>query len=416
MLNNKIMAEILSILPEVLRFNLPTDKILSNYFKQKNKLSASERNLIADVIYGILRNYYKISKVVKINDYSRVLGLFCLKLAGFDNIKLIREQFTSIPWIELDDISFQNDDSSITELPQWLTERLVKQLGSKSELYKLANALNQEASLDLRVNTLKENVANVKLELEQSNIIVNTMPYSPYGLRIASRVNLLKHSLYKNGVIEIQDESSQLASMLLSPKRGAMVVDFCAGSGGKTLMLAMLMRNSGRVFAFDINEKRLDNIYPRIERAELTNIYPQLISHVDDVKVRRMHEKMDSVFVDAPCSGLGTLRRNPDLKFRQNEATINELRTKQLEILTAASKLVKAGGEIVYATCSILNCENQDIVLKFIEENSSFEIVPIENSLKIDGLHISDGNFLILLPHLHNTDGFFAVKLRRKIK
>ena len=414
MLNNKIMAEILSILPDVLKFNLPTDKILSNYFKQKNKLTASERNIIVDIIYGVLRNYYKISKVVKINDYPRVLGLFCLKLSGIQNLSLIREKFTSIPWNELNEINFQNDDSSITELPQWLTERLVKQLGSKEEFYRLAHSLNTEANLDLRVNTLKENVANVKLELEKAGIIAKQMAYSPYGLRIETRVNLLKNQLYKNGTIEIQDESSQLSAILLSPKRGAMVVDFCAGGGGKALMLATLMRNTGRVFAFDIHEKRLDNIYPRIERSSLTNIYPQLISHVDDVKVKRMYAKMDCVFVDAPCSGLGTLRRNPDLKFRQNEATVKELRNTQLEILNAASKLVKSGGELVYATCSILNCENQDIVLKFIEENSDFNIIPIEESIKIDGLTILDKRFLILLPHIHHTDGFFAVKLRRK--
>ena len=409
------MVEILSLLPEVLRFNLPTDKILANYFKEKNKLTATERNTIADIIYGILRNYYKICKVVKSNDYSRILGLYCLKLSNFVDIKLIRDEFKSIPWNELDEIEFQSDDSSITELPQWLTERLVKQLGSKEELYKLADALNQVASLDLRVNTLKENVANVKLELTKNGIIADKMPYSPYGLRIAERTNLLKNRLYTDGIIEIQDESSQLAAMLLSPKRGAMVVDFCAGSGGKSLLLGMLMRNSGRIYALDINEKRLDNLQPRLIRSGLTNIYPQLISHAEDIKVKRMYDKMDSVFVDAPCSGLGTLRRNPDLKFRQNEATINELRTKQLEILTAASKLVKPGGELVYATCSILNCENQDIVLKFIAANPSFVIIPVLERIKLDNLSLSDPRFLTLLPHIHHTDGFFAALLRRKI-
>ena len=416
MLNNKILAETLSMLPEILKFNIPTDKILSNYFKQNNKLTNQQRNIIADIIYGILRNYYKISKVVKINDYPRVLGVFCLKLAKFDEITELRKQFMTIPWDDLDKIEFHNDDSSITELPQWLTERLVKQLG-REEFYRLAKSLNQEASLDLRVNTLKENVANVKNILQADGIIASNMPYSPYGLRIDGRVNLLKHALYKNGSIEIQDESSQLATMLLSPKRGAMVVDFCAGSGGKTLMLATLMRDSGRIFALDINEKRLDNIYPRIERSGLTNIYPQLISHLDDIKVKRMHGKMDSVFVDAPCSGLGTLRRNPDLKFRQNEATITELRAKQLAILTAASKLVKNGGDLVYATCSILDCENQDIIVKFLEQNVAFEIIPIGEWLKTsNNLVLVDNKFLSLLPHIHHTDGFFAVKLRKKIK
>ena len=200
--------------------------------------------------------------------------------------------------------------------------------------------------------------------------------------------------------------------MLLTPNRHEMVVDFCAGAGGKTLILGMLMRNSGRIYAFDINQQRLDKFLPRLARSGLSNVYPQLISKENDTKVKRLYGKIDRVLVDAPCSGLGTLRRSPELKFRQNAQTVSELNCKQLSILTAASKLLKVGGRLVYATCSILPAENQQIVAKFLEQNSNFRLVNAAEVLNIPQLSFPDG-YLLLLPHLHDTDGFFAALIER---
>ena len=215
------------------------------------------------------------------------------------------------------------------------------------------------------------------------------------------------------GLIEVQDEASQLAGLLLEPKRGDMVVDFCAGSGGKTLLFGMLMKNSGRIYAFDVNERRLGNLTPRLARSGLSNVYPQLITSENDSKLKRLAEKMDRVFVDAPCLGLGTLRRNPDLKFRQNEQGLAEINVKQLDILTAASRLVKPGGVLVYATCSILRAENQDVVENFLSEHAEFEIVEVKQVLKNLDLVLKDQRYLELNPVTHDTDGFFACIMQK---
>jgi 16S rRNA (cytosine967-C5)-methyltransferase len=260
------------------------------------------------------------------------------------------------------------------------------------------------------VNLVKNNLNTVLSSLSEFN--PQKMEFSPFGIRLKDKTFLAKHPLFLDGSIEVQDESSQVAGLLLNPKRGDMVVDFCAGAGGKTLLFGMLMRNSGRIYAFDVNEKRLNNLSPRMIRAGLSNVYPQLIAHENDAKIKRLHNKIDRVFVDAPCSGLGTLRRNPELKFRQTEIGINELNRKQEAILEQASKLLKVGGHLVYATCSILYQENQNIVKQFLHNHPEFELIPASTVLTSPHL-VRDNIYLELLPHIHNTDGFFAALLRR---
>ena len=201
--------------------------------------------------------------------------------------------------------------------------------------------------------------------------------------------------------------------MLLNPKRGEMIVDFCAGSGGKSLIFGMLMKNTGRIYAFDINEKRLNNLSPRLQKSGLSNIYPFLINNENDSKIKRLHNKIDKVFVDAPCSGIGTLRRNPDLKFRQSLRTIEELNIKQLSILNSASKLVKLNGILAYATCSIIPKENQEIINQFLQNNLNFELIDYKNIIN-NSLLFSSNKYLQLLPNVHATDGFFIALLKRK--
>jgi 16S rRNA (cytosine967-C5)-methyltransferase len=211
----------------------------------------------------------------------------------------------------------------------------------------------------------------------------------------------------------VQDEGSQLLGFLLEPKRGEMVVDFCAGAGGKTLLLGALMRNTGRLYAFDVSDKRLANLKPRLARSGLSNVHPARIEHERDQKIKRLAGKADRVLVDAPCSGLGTLRRNPDLKWRQDEASVAELTVKQAAILDAAATLVRPGGRLVYATCSLLSAENDDIVAAFLEKHPDFSLLPAAAVLGKQGI-ACEGDVLRLLPHLHNTDGFFAAALERK--
>jgi 16S rRNA (cytosine967-C5)-methyltransferase len=191
------------------------------------------------------------------------------------------------------------------------------------------------------------------------------------------------------------------------------VVDFCAGAGGKTLMMGALMQSQGRLYALDVSEKRLNNLRPRLQRSGLSNVHPQLIQSEGDVKVRRLAGKIDRVLVDAPCSGLGTLRRNPDLKWRQSPEALVELTAKQGAILNAAASLVKHGGRLVYATCSLLADENRRIVEHFLEGHPEFSVVNSQQVLDEQHIALESGDFLELRPDKHDTDAFFAAVMQR---
>ena len=200
---------------------------------------------------------------------------------------------------------------------------------------------------------------------------------------------------------------------LVAPRRSDMVVDFCAGAGGKTLLLAALMRSQGRLYAFDVSAHRLSRLKPRLARSRLSNVQPTLIEHERDPHIKRLAGKIDRVLVDAPCSGLGTLRRNPDLKWRQTPSSIAELALKQAKILAAAATLVKRGGRLVYATCSVLPEENEAIVEGFLARHEDFESSDAAAEMARAGIALDTGRLLRLLPHRHGCDGFFAAVMER---
>jgi 16S rRNA (cytosine967-C5)-methyltransferase len=298
------------------------------------------------------------------------------------------------------------------DLPDWLYERLAAQYGA-DETLALAQALNQPAPLDLRVNTLKTSREALLEALAADGIAAVPGALSPLAVRLRDKPALARHPLFLAGAFEVQDEGSQLLGYLLEPKRGEMVVDFCAGAGGKTLLLGALMRNTGRLYAFDVSDKRLAKLKPRLARSGLSNVHPARIEHERDTKIKRLSGKADRVLVDAPCSGLGTLRRNPDLKWRQDESSVAELTAKQAAILAAAATLVRPGGRLVYATCSLLRAENEAIVEAFLAGHPGFTLVPAADVLARQGIEV-EGEMLRLLPHRHHTDGFFAAILERQ--
>lgn len=238
---------------------------------------------------------------------------------------------------------------------------------------------------------------------------------SPVGIRLDGKPGINRHPLFTTGVVEVQDEGSQLLGFLLAPRRSDLVVDFCAGAGGKTLMLGAMMQSQGRLYAFDVSEKRLARMKPRLKRSGLSNVHPQVIAHENDSRIKRLAGKIDRVLVDAPCSGLGTLRRNPDLKFRQSPESLESLRIKQSAILASAARLVKPGGRLVYATCSLLDAENGDIVRGFLETHTDFCLVSAAEILARYGIAPAGVDLqLQLWPHIHGTDGFFAAVLERR--
>lgn len=306
-------------------------------------------------------------------------------------------------------------------LPEWMVGPLKAQVGDG--FWPLVESLQQPAPLDLRVNTLNDKRADVQKELAAAALKAVPTPFSPWGLRIDGKPALNKLDAFMRGAVEVQDEGSQLLALLLDAKRGEMVVDFCAGAGGKTLAIGATMRNTGRLYAFDTSAHRLDALKPRLARSKLSNVHPAAIAHERDERIKRLAGKIDRVLVDAPCSGLGTLRRNPDLKWRQSPKSVEELTAKQTAILQSAARLVKSGGRLVYATCSVLPEENEAIAEAFSAANPDFELQDAKSlleALKVEG---ADGlcaggeggtRYLRLWPHLHATDGFFAAVWNRK--
>ena len=393
----------------------PADAKLSAYFRENKELGSTDRAFIADVTYAVLRRKRYLQIIAKGADPFGLLMAQLLRIQGL-SLRDISAHLSPMQTTRAQEIKaapIENLTPAIqADLPDWLWDKLVAQYG-EDEALKLARAMHQPAPLDLRVNRLSGERDAVLALFTKENIPATPTPYSPDGVRLKDKIALNKHVLFTKGVIEVQDEGSQLLSLLVAPRRGEMVADFCAGAGGKTLALGALMANTGRLYAFDISEKRLANLKPRLARSGLSNIHPQLMANECDQKLKRLAGKFDRVLVDAPCSGLGTLRRNPDLKWRQTENDIAELTAKQANILAAAAKLVKTGGRLVYATCSLLREENEGIVDAFLTQHPGFKQISAAEILAQHKVVLDTGMHLNMLPHLHGTDGFFAAVMEK---
>lgn len=403
------------VLREILRFTGPADGSLSRYFREHPRLGGRERGVIAEAIYGLLRNKSVYTSFSESGSGSAMRRLSLLGLAdavGIDALGGLSDDETA--WLQrVMDIDRSHLPLALkSNMPDWLWQKMLATHGEEDAL-KLASSLNTPAPLDLRVNTMKSNREEVIATLAQAPILAEPTPYAATGLRVLKKPSIQNLPLFKDGTIEVQDEGSQLLAQLVGAKRGEMVADFCAGAGGKTLALGAMMRNTGRLYAFDISEKRLAKLKPRLARSGLSNVHPVVIAHERDAKIKRLAGKLDRVLVDAPCSGLGTLRRNPDVKWRQTLAGVAELNQKQASILDSAARLVKQGGRLVYATCSILDEENEGIVQQFLSTHPDFTLIPAEQILDEQKINLEMGDYFKLYPHIHHADGFFAAVMQR---
>ena len=425
---------------QLLTFALPADAALSAFFRARRS-GARDRAFIAETAYAVLRRKRLLERLAASGPNlepaflapgstpkrsSKPAGprrispreLVLLSLSRVRGMSQRQLEGALLPgeaeWLA--DIRRQPEPeltlAEQLDFPDWLVERLAPRM-SPEELLALARALNTPAPLDLRVNSLKAEREGVIKRLAADGIAATPCPYSPLGLRLKTKPYLQKHPAYLDGSVEVQDEGSQLLGYLLAPKRSEMVVDFCAGAGGKTLILGALMRSTGRLYAFDVSDKRLARLKPRAARAGLSNVHPACLSGENDTRVKRLSGKVDRVLVDAPCSGLGTLRRNPDLKWRQSPQSVGELTAKQAAILAAASRLLKPGGRLVYATCSILAEENEGIVDAFLATHADFHRLSAQEVLAAQGIVIDCGEDMRLSPQQHGTDAFYAAVLER---
>jgi 16S rRNA (cytosine967-C5)-methyltransferase len=404
-----LLAHAESALVELLAFSRPADQALSAYFRSHRELGQQDRAFIAETVFAVLRRKRSLEMAagsaaphaLAIAALVRVFGISGRALQDHDADLVTRIK------------SAQNSafpDAVQADLPDWLWQRLSAEY-SATEAMAIARGLLNPAPLDLRVNLAKlsREEALARLELEAA-----PTPLSPSGIRLKGKPQINRHALFLDGSLEVQDEGSQLLAYLLAPRRGEMVADFCAGAGGKTLAISMLMHGTGRVYAMDVSEKRLRELVPRAARAGISNVHPIVLSGEGDVRAKRLSGKLDRVLVDAPCSGFGTLRRNPDLKWRHGEGAIAELAAKQSRILKAAAKLLKPGGRLVYATCSILSEENEAVADRFASEHPEFIGLSCTELLATQRVALDTGERLRLWPHRHGTDGFFAAAFERR--
>jgi len=402
---------------EILPLTHPADATLSRYFRNNHELGQKDRAFVAETVYAVLRRKSLLEHIAAPHLTARHLILaYLARIQGLSLRELEpllhegeNDWLKQVKAVSTDDLPL----AVRTDFPGWLTERLAARM-PEEEILALARGMQQPAPLDLRANTVLASRDEVLAILKRDGIAAEAMPYSPVGVRIREKPAINRHPLFLTGKIEVQDEGSQLIGYLLAPKRGEMIADFCAGAGGKTLLLGALMHSLGRIYAFDVSAKRLTQLKPRLKRSGLSNLHPQLISNENDIKIKRLAGKLDRVLVDAPCSGLGTLRRNPDLKWRQKPQDIAELTVKQAAILTAAARLVKVGGRLVYATCSILEEENEQIVEAFLAAHPEFELRAASEVLAQQNIALDTGKYFKLTPHVHGTDGFFAAVMERK--
>jgi 16S rRNA (cytosine967-C5)-methyltransferase len=416
MLHASLIGHVEILLTEVLKFNTPADGSISRYFKQHAALGQRDRGLIAEAVYAVLRKRLEFSNMAQSATGSLERRLALLGLAYVAGIPALAHRVSpsESEWLE----RLQHVDRTALpfetrcNMPDWVLAALRGRF-SDAEVEAIANALNQQAPLDLRVNRQKMHRNEAIEALRLSGIASQPTPFSPDGVRIDDKPQLSQLGLFRDGSIEVQDEGSQLLALLLAPKRGELVIDFCAGAGGKTLAIGALMRSTGRLYALDVSAKRLAKFKPRLARSGLSNVHPMVIDSERDAKLKRFVGKADRVLVDAPCSGLGTLRRNPDLKWRQSAASVTELNALQQSILASAARLVAPGGRLVYATCSLLDAENQAVVASFLATHSDFVQVDAGQILAAAGVEGLPGATLELWPHRHGTDGFFAVAMTR---
>ncbi|WP_233214204.1 RsmB/NOP family class I SAM-dependent RNA methyltransferase [Pollutimonas nitritireducens] len=409
--------QVRSVLGEILQWKFPADAVLSRYLRANPKLGARDRGEVAEAVFDVLRHLRRYRQFAESGSGPAARRLAILGLASVFERSILDAGLSEDEQHWLDHVQ-RIDVKSLSRavrdsLPDWLDERLSKLHDADA----LIQALNKPAPLDVRVNPLKVERAGM-LELLRNGAAARynpePTPYSPWGIRMQGRPPINRWPMFEKGEIEVQDEGSQILAALVAPKRGEMIIDYCAGAGGKTLLLGALMRSTGRLYAFDVSAARLARAKPRFARSGLSNIVPVVINPENDQRVKRLRGKAHRVLVDAPCSGLGTLRRNPDLKWRQHPDSLDELRQMQASILRQASRCVAPGGRLVYATCSVLPEENEEQVEAFLAENPDFSLLDASAIVSDRCKNLTlEGPYLSMRPDVHNTDGFFAAVMER---
>lgn len=406
----------------------PADAVVSAWFRARRYIGDADRGHISDLLYALLRHHARLGWWLAKHGRqdmprNRLLAWLALDGKTRDQVHGLFNGGKFAPAVLMDHerallVKLQGcpidhptmPDEVRVECPTWAVDPLRRRFNDTFR-HEMA-ALLTAAPLDLRVNPVKSTREVVLRALRDLGLRAEASRMAPYGIRVEERLSLARLPMLRSGEVEIQDEGSQLVAMLVDARPGERVVDFCAGAGGKTLAIAAQMANKGHVIACDVLDSRLKRAAERFRRAGLHNIETRPLASETDRWVKRHKGSFDRVLVDAPCSGTGTWRRNPDARWRVLGLGLDHLLPLQARILASAARLVKPGGRLVYATCSMLTEENEEQVAAFLAAHPAFHVVPLQEAAPqlTDSAH---PDYLSLTPARHDTDGFFAAVMQR---
>lgn len=403
----------------------PADHLIDLFFRDRRYLGSHDRRFIAETFYALLRHKRRVEWIVSgVSERQKKTLLMIVAVLLLEKRYTVQQlsdenilpsdvlgQLSVNVDILPDSITYEEKIALEFSFQDWMVQEWGQQFGI-AETQQLCRTLNTQAPITLRVNTLKASVDECRKSLEEEGVDSIRTEFSPFGLHIPKRINVFQLETFRKGFFEVQDEGSQLLALLVNPKPRAKVIDACAGGGGKSLAMAALMHNRGEIFSLDIHDFRLKELKKRIKRAGVDTIRMRTVH--EHASPPDLHNSADFVLVDAPCSGTGTIRRNPGIKWSVTPAMVHQLHTKQKKILTNYAQCTKVGGVIVYATCSLMKQENQDVVEEFLEEHSNITLIDPKESLSRFHLeNLANNGYVQLLPHVHGTDGFFAAVMRR---
>lgn len=428
------LATTIDALGEIGAAHAPADVVMSRFFRARRFIGSKDRAHIAGNVYRILRSEARITWWLEqaempptarsfaladamLNDHVPLADLHELCSGGqYAPSKIGNDEHKGLKVLNGQPLTPDNmPELTQLECPETVADKFRAALGDRFAA--VMKAMLVPATLDVRVNTLRADADKLLGEFKTVGYNVSRCAFAPDGLRIAGRPNLNNHSAFKDGLVEVQDEGSQLIALVCDAQPGMRVLDFCAGAGGKTLALAAAMKNKGKIVATDTGESRLTRAKLRFRRAGVQNIEVTPIKSENDPWLKRHKDSFDRVLVDAPCSGTGTWRRNPEMRWKQHSLGLEELVPLQQSILASAARLVKPGGQLIYATCSLLPDENEAQVTTFLAQHPDFSIVPLPQvwaKVAANQPCPVSGDYLRLDPATHETDGFFAAVLARK--
>jgi 16S rRNA (cytosine967-C5)-methyltransferase len=407
----------------------PVDALVASYYRGRRYIGAKDRVAMTDLFYVAVRHLRSLAWVAgqdctSFNERKAAISAICLSgIHKNTDIPTLFDGSRHAPApLDADERALLArwqagnpldgaPEAVRANVPDWCAARLQQDYGAA--WHRIADGLNQQAPVDIRVNPLRGATVNaVQARLAAEGIALMPVAGLPFALRANARFAAHATDAFREGLYEMQDAGSQFLAHCVAAKPGDKVIDFCAGAGGKTLAIAAQMKNKGRILALDVAEARLKQMRPRLSRAGVDNVMTRVIASESDPWLKRHTQSADWVLVDAPCSGSGTWRRNPDLKWRFAESELEAICGLQARILRAAAKLVKPGGRLVYATCSVYRQENHAQIAGFLEENPRFRLAaPAKIWDKQAGALLSDDGLTQLFPHKDGTDGFFVAQM-----